>query len=70
MREQIAKDKAEREAVLRKEKEQSSPIAQQQQQQKPTAVPVKKEYDTCRLQVCLLSILLCRVYNTVVTITD
>ena len=55
MREQIAKDKAEREAALRKEKEQSSATAQQQQQQKPTTAPVKKEYDTCRLQVSILS---------------
>jgi len=52
VKEQIAKDKAEREAALRKEKEQSSAA---QQQQKPTVQPttttVKKEYDTCRLQV-------------------
>ena len=54
MKEQIAKDKAEREAALKKEKEQSSTAPQQQQQKpsQPATAPVKKEYDTCRLQVC------------------
>ena len=57
VRQQIAKDKAEREAALKKEKE-----ATVQQQQKPSqpaaavAVPVKKEYDTCRLQVSIVNI--------------
>ena len=53
VREQIAKDKAEREAALRKEKEQSSPAVQQHQKpsQAAAAAPAKKEYDTCRLQV-------------------
>ena len=53
MKEQIAKDKAEREAALKKEKEQSSTAAQQQKPSQPVAAPVKKEYDTCRLQVCI-----------------
>ena len=55
MRQQIAKDKAEREAALKKEKE-----ATVQQHQKPSqpavAAPVKKEYDTCRLQVSIVNI--------------
>ena len=55
VRQQIAKDKAEREAALKKEKE-----ATVQQQQKPSqpavAAPAKKEYDTCRLQVSIVNI--------------
>ena len=57
VRQQIAKDKAEREAALKKGKEPTV-----QQQQKPSqpaaavAAPVKKEYDTCRLQVCIVNI--------------
>ena len=53
VREQIAKDKAEREAALKKEKEQSSTASQQQKPSQPTAAPAKKEYDTCRLQVAM-----------------
>ena len=58
MRQKIAKEKAEREAALKKGKE-----ATVQQQQKPSqaaaaavAAPVKKEYDTCRLQVAIVNI--------------
>ena len=52
VKEQIAKDKAEREAALKKEKEQSSATtAKQQKPSQPATAPVKKEYDTCRLQV-------------------
>ena len=56
MREQIAKDKAEREAALKKEKEQSSAAAQQQKPSQPAVAPVKKEYDTYRLQVCIFKV--------------
>ena len=57
MKEQIAKDKAEREAALKKEKEQTLAATQQQKPTQPAAAaPVKKEYDTCRLQVCILKV--------------
>ena len=48
VKEQIAKDKADREAALKKEKALTTAAAMQPPTSQPT---VKKEYDTCRLQV-------------------
>lgn len=54
VKEQIAKDKADREAALRKEKASTTaPTAAAAVQSAPSQPTVKKEYDTCRLQVSL-----------------
>ena len=49
VKEEIARDQAERQA---RQKEKASPVAAPQ----PTSTAVKKDYDTCRLQVIPFSL--------------